>query len=74
MFSCPPIVSPDGGAHAPAQDLFIFIDAVRGGQLLTPELTQAFLTPQVARDEHVQYGYGLEFRRSAFYKEAATPG
>ena len=36
IFSYPPIGSPDGGAHASAQDLLIFLDAVRGGQLRRP--------------------------------------
>lgn len=74
IFSYPPIGSPDGGAHASAQDLFAFLDAVRAGQLLTPELTELFLTPQVARDEEVRFGFGLEFRRSTFYKEGSNAG
>jgi hypothetical protein len=54
IFSYPPIGSPDGGAHATAGDLFNFLYAVRAGQLLTPELTQAYLTPQVTRDGGVR--------------------
>lgn len=46
IFSYPPIGSPDGGAQVRAEDLLIFLDAVRGGRLLSPELTAAFLTPQ----------------------------
>jgi CubicO group peptidase (beta-lactamase class C family) len=74
IFSYPPIGSPDGGAHASAEDLLIFLDAVRAGQLLTPELTHEFLTPQVARDEQVRFGFGLEFRRSTLYKEGSNAG
>ena len=74
IFSYPPIGSPDGGAHASAEDLLIFLDAVRTGQLLTPELTEEFLTPQVARDEQVRFGFGLEFRRSTLYKEGSNAG
>ncbi|GAA3635474.1 serine hydrolase domain-containing protein [Microlunatus ginsengisoli] len=74
IFSYPPIGSPDGGAHASAQDLLIFLDAVRAGQLLTPELTKQFLTPQVTRDETVRYGFGLEFRRATLYKEGSNAG
>ena len=74
IFSYPPIGSPDGGAHASAEDLLIFLDAVRGGQLLTADLTRDFLTPQVARDEQVRFGYGLEFRRSTLYKEGSNAG
>ena len=57
IFSYPPIGSPDGGAHASAKDLLIFLDAVRSGQLLTPKLTEEFLTPQVARDEQVRFWF-----------------
>jgi CubicO group peptidase (beta-lactamase class C family) len=74
IFSYPPIGSPDGGAHASAMDLLIFLDAVRSGQLLTPKLTEEFLTPQVARDEQVRFGFGLEFRRSTLYKEGSNAG
>jgi CubicO group peptidase (beta-lactamase class C family) len=74
VFSYPPIGSPDGGAHASAKDLLIFLDAVRGGRLLMPELTKEFLTPQVARDEQVRFGFGLEFHRSTLYKEGSNAG
>ena len=74
IFSYPPIGSPDGGAYASAKDLLIFLDAVRSGQLLTPKLTEEFLTPQVARDEQVRFGFGLEFRRSTLYKEGSNAG
>ena len=74
IFSYPPIGSPDGGAHASAADLFHFLDAVGAGRLLTPELTQAYLTPQVARDDQIRYGFGLEFRRSTPYKEGSNAG
>ena len=74
IFSYPPIGSPDGGAHATAGDLFHFLDAVRAGRLLTPELTRAYLTPQVSRDTQISYGFGLEFRRSTLYKEGSNAG
>ena len=39
--------------------------AVKAGELLSPELTEAFFTPQVVHriweDECVKYGLGLEF-------------
>ena len=44
IFNYPPTGSPDGGARATAADLFNFLDAVRAGQLMTPELTQTYLT------------------------------
>ncbi|MBO1753347.1 beta-lactamase family protein [Actinotalea sp. BY-33] len=47
IFSYPPIGSPDGGAHCTAADLVRFLTAVRRGELLPPELTAGFLTPQV---------------------------
>lgn len=65
IFCYPPIGSPDGGAHATPRDLVRFLDAVRGGELLGPEMTAAFLTPQVTHHESqgrtVRYGFGLEF-------------
>jgi len=67
IFSYPSIGSPDGGAHATAGDLVSFAQAVRAGRLLSSELTEAFLTPQVLHHEvagwSVWYGYGLEFVR-----------
>ncbi len=74
IFSYPPIGSPDGGAHATAADLLRFLDAVRGGSLLTTESTKEFFTPQVTRDEQVRFGFGLEFRGSTFYKEGSNAG
>jgi CubicO group peptidase (beta-lactamase class C family) len=71
IYSFPPIGSPDSGAHVTVADLDRFLRAVRAGDLLSPELTRAFLTPQVvhriwpsttARDIWTEmYGYGLWF-------------
>jgi CubicO group peptidase (beta-lactamase class C family) len=65
IYSFPPIGSPDSGAHVTVADLDRFLRAVRAGELLSPELTTAFLTPQVVhrrRDSWTQmYGYGLWF-------------
>jgi CubicO group peptidase (beta-lactamase class C family) len=84
IYSFPPIGSPDGGACVTAADLERFLRAVREGRLLTPELTAAFLTPQVHyrdRDGWTQmFGYGLWFRvegggQVVFYqKEGINPG
>ncbi|MDF9875979.1 serine hydrolase domain-containing protein [Cellulosimicrobium cellulans] len=51
IYSYPPVGSPDGGAHVTAGDLARFWTAVRGGELLPPDLTRAFLTPQVKHDD-----------------------
>jgi CubicO group peptidase (beta-lactamase class C family) len=65
IYSYPPIGSPDGGAYVTAGDLDRFLRAVKAGQLLSPELTEAFLTPQVTYREKdgwtMMYGYGLWF-------------
>jgi CubicO group peptidase (beta-lactamase class C family) len=66
VYSFPPIGSPDSGAHVTAGDLDRFLRAVKAGELLSPELTEAFLTPQVHyRDKDgwtMMYGHGLWFR------------
>ncbi len=65
IYSFPPIGSPDGGAHVTAGDLDHFLRAVQRGELLSPQMTAAFLTPQVhyramdGWDKH--YGFGLWF-------------
>jgi CubicO group peptidase (beta-lactamase class C family) len=61
IFSYPPIGSPDGGAQVTADDLVGFAQSVRAGELLSAELTELFLTPQVRHHEGVWYGFGLEF-------------
>ena len=53
------------GAYVTAGDLDRFLRAVQAGQLLSPELTEAFRTPQVKYREKddwtMKYGYGLWF-------------
>ncbi len=65
IYSFPPVGSPDSGAHSTAGDLALFIRAVQGGKLLSPELTQAFLQSQVLYQQRekwtLKYGYGLVF-------------
>jgi CubicO group peptidase (beta-lactamase class C family) len=65
IYSFPPVGSPDSGAYATAGDLDRFLWAVKRGELLSSELTEAFLTPQVHYREidgwTVMYGYGLSF-------------
>ena len=55
IYSFPPIGSPDGGAHVTVTDLDRFLRAVMAGKLLSPELTSAFLSPQVV---HSREGTG----------------
>jgi CubicO group peptidase (beta-lactamase class C family) len=65
IYSFPPIGSPDSGAYVTAGDLDRFLRAVKAGELLSAELTEAFLTPQVKYREKddwtMMYGYGLWF-------------
>jgi CubicO group peptidase (beta-lactamase class C family) len=67
IYSYPPIGSPDSGAHVTAADLDHFLRAVKAGKLLSPNLTEAFFTPQVDyrhyEDEgwKQRYGYGMWF-------------
>lgn len=85
IFSYPPIGSPDGGAHVTAADLVRFLQAVRAGELLSPELTAQFLTPQVLHhvaDDGLEMwnSLGLAFIRYPdgtlrnFFKDGITPG
>lgn len=83
IYSYPPIGSPDGGAHTTAPDLVRFLEALRAGELLSPELTAAMLTPQVLHhvtgDVAVHYGFGLEFEVvdggvRAFSKDGVNTG
>jgi CubicO group peptidase (beta-lactamase class C family) len=65
IYSYPPIGSPDGGAYATAGDLDRFLRAIQFGELLSSELTEAFLSPHVHyRDKdnwEMMYGYCLWF-------------
>ena len=63
VYSFPPVGSPDSGAHVTAGDLDRFLRAVQAGALLSPRLTQAFLSPHVHyRDrEGWTMKYGLVF-------------
>jgi len=84
IYSFPPVGSPDSGAYVTARDLDRFLRTVQAGDLLSPELTEAFLTPQVhyrQRDDWtLKMGYGLMFyvdasRRVVCYqKEGVNAG
>jgi CubicO group peptidase (beta-lactamase class C family) len=84
IYSFPPIGSPDSGAHVTAGDLDIFLRAVKTGQLISPDLTEDFLTPKVLDREDAQavirFGYGLDFyqmkpdRFSFYQKDGVNAG
>ncbi|MBX3010806.1 MAG: beta-lactamase family protein [Caldilineaceae bacterium] len=84
IYSFPPIGSPDGGAYVTASDLDRFLRAVQAGQLLSPTLTTAWLTPQLfyrtGKQWAVHYGYGLVFylddagRVVSYHKEGINTG
>lgn len=65
IYSFPPIGSPDSGAYVTAGDLDRFLRTVQNGRLLSPKLTEEFLTPKVfyrsKEDWTMMYGYGLWF-------------
>lgn len=65
IYSYPPIGSPDGGANVTVGDLNCFLHELKAGHLLSSEMTQAFLTPQVQYQETdqwtIKFGYGLAF-------------
>lgn len=90
IYSYPPIGSPDGGAHVTASDLVRFFDAVRGGRLLSPASTEAFLTPQAlhhtvddadpGETAAVHHAFGLEIEVTSdgevrsLYKDGINAG
>jgi CubicO group peptidase (beta-lactamase class C family) len=65
IYSYPPIGTPDGGAHVTAVDLDRFLRAVKNGELLSPESTRYFFTPQILHSQQKgwkeMYGPGLWF-------------
>jgi CubicO group peptidase (beta-lactamase class C family) len=80
IYAYPPIGEPAGGAHVTAGDLLKFISAVREGRLLTPDLTEDFMTPQVEHPDGEWYGFGLIFdvrddgSVRSYYKDGENPG
>jgi CubicO group peptidase (beta-lactamase class C family) len=65
IYSFPPIGSPDSGAYVTAADLERFLVSVQSAKLLSRELSDAFLTPQVTdrvMDGWIRkYAFGLWF-------------
>jgi CubicO group peptidase (beta-lactamase class C family) len=84
IYSFPPVGSPDSGAHITAGDLDRFVRAVQAGKLLSPVLTEAFLTPHVHYHDHEDWtqmqGYVIWFYvdeagKTVFYeKEGINAG
>ncbi len=65
IYMRPPLGSPDGFANTTAEDMERFWTAVRSGTLLSPELTQEFLTPKLLyreREDFIyKYGFAVYF-------------
>mgnify|MGYP002713007251 CR=1 FL=1 len=61
IYMRPPIGSPDGGVYTTAPDMTKFMDALRNGKLLSPELTKAIFTPQVTYIERETYDLKYAF-------------
>lgn len=76
IFAYPPQGAPDGGAFCTAGDLHAFFAALRGRQLLPADLTDDFLTRQVASGDGAStgQGFGLEFNDLGYYKEGESEG
>ncbi len=76
IYAYPPRGQADGGAFCTTSDLIAFLDAMRNGVLLPPELTTLFFTPQIDIDAADGYrqGFGLEFRGDKFWKEGCAEG
>lgn len=90
IYSYPPIGSPDGGAHATAEDLVRMLDSVLAGRILSEELTNAFRSPQALHHSvsdpepgdtaQLHYAFGLEIeldsegRVRSLYKDGINTG
>ncbi len=84
IYSYPPIGTADGGAFCTAQDLCVFIQALRSGALLSVEFTDRMLAPHCAFTRRKKFGtwrtgYAFEFIESdgstfCMYKEGVNAG
>lgn len=60
-FAVPAFGLSDGGAFTTAKDMIKFLRAIRNYEVLGPEFTNLWLTPQVSVDGAWHYGYGMWF-------------
>lgn len=76
IYAYPPQGAPDGGAFCTTGDLHTFFAALRGRLLLPADLTDDFLTRQVASADGgpAGRGFGLEFDELGYYKEGRSEG
>jgi CubicO group peptidase (beta-lactamase class C family) len=76
IYSYPPQGAADGGAFCTAGDLHAFFAALRERRLLPADLTDTFLTTQVANADGgpAGQGFGLEFNDVGYYKEGESEG
>jgi CubicO group peptidase (beta-lactamase class C family) len=76
IYAYPPRGAADGGAFCTAGDLHAFFAALRGRELLPADLTDTFLTPQVASADGLPagQGFGLVFNELGYYKEGESEG
>ncbi|MEO0407722.1 MAG: serine hydrolase domain-containing protein [Cyanobacteria bacterium P01_A01_bin.135] len=65
IYAVTPEAAADGGAVSTVDDLSRFVRSLLAGQLLSPKMTQAMLTPQVLEatdDDYLwHYGFGNQF-------------
>jgi CubicO group peptidase (beta-lactamase class C family) len=76
IYAYPPQGAADGGAFCTAGDLHAFFAALRGGELLSADLTADFLTFQVADPDGGPggQGFGLVFNELGYYKDGESEG
>lgn len=67
IYSVTPEAAADGGAISTAHDLYRFAIALREGQLLSDEMTQAMLTPKVLEDDEPYRGYIWKYGYGNFF-------
>ncbi len=58
-FDVPVRGTPAGGGYSTARDLYTFMRALLGNQLLSPQMTETMLTPKPALGSPA-YGYGIQ--------------